>query len=72
LPVAKQPSNVKQQRAAGGQAADQPVPHHPAAGCEVEQGVGIGQADMQPVLLDMLDQRAAGAMNNALWRAGRP
>jgi hypothetical protein len=30
---------VEQQRGAGGQAGDQPVPHHPAAGGEVEQAV---------------------------------
>ena len=30
---------VEQQRRAGGEAGDQPVPHHPAAGGEVEQAV---------------------------------
>ena len=30
---------VEQQRRAGGEARDQPVPHHPAAGREVEQAV---------------------------------
>ncbi len=50
---------------------DQPVPHHPAAGGEVEQAVARLHVAMQPMLLQVLQQRAAGAVHDALRHAGR-
>src|SRR2546430_14710047 len=45
--------------------------HHPATGREVEQPVAALQVGVQQVLLVMLQQRAAGAMHDALRSAGR-
>ena len=61
---------VEHQRGAAREAADQPVPHHPAAGGEVEQPVVPVQVRVQQVLLQVLEQRAAGAVHDALRRAG--
>ena len=52
------------------QPADQPVPHHPAAGGEVEQGILALQVGVQAQLLDVLQQSAAGTVDNALGHAG--
>jgi hypothetical protein len=57
---------VEQQRRPGRQARHQPVPHHPAAGGEVEQLVAGLHVAVQAVLLDVLQQHAAGAMDDAL------
>ena len=62
---------VEQQRRARGQARDEPVPHHPAAGGEVEQPVARLDVAVQLVLLQVLQQRAAGAVHDALGHAGR-
>ena len=63
---------IKQQkRRAGGKAGYQPIPHHPAAGREVEQPVARVQVGVQAVFFHMLDQAAAGAMDNAFRDAGR-
>ena len=62
---------VEQQRRAGGEPGHQPVPHHPAAGGEVEQAVAGLQVAVQQVLLQVLQQRAAGAVHDALRHAGR-
>ena len=61
---------VEHQGGAGLQAADQPVPHHPAAGGEVEQHVVGAQVAVQAVFLGVLDQGAAGAVHDTLGRAG--
>ena len=62
---------VEDQRAARGESADEPVPHHPAAGREEEQAVVGRQVGVQQVLLAMLQQRAAHAVHDALRHAGR-
>ena len=62
---------VEQQRRAGGQAGNQPVPHHPAAGGEIEQAVAVLEAAMELLLLEVLEQRAAGRMHDAFRDAGR-
>jgi len=46
--------------------------HHPAAGREVEQAVAGLQVGVQPVFLQVLQQRAARAVDDALRDAGRP
>ena len=51
--------------------ADQPVPHHPAAGGEVEHALAGPRVGVQAVLLDVLQQRAAGAVHDRLGHAGR-
>ena len=61
---------VKQQRGAGGEAGNQPVPHHPAAGCEIEQPVARAHVAVQLVLLEVLEQHAAVAMDDALGHTG--
>ncbi len=60
---------VEHQRGAARQAAHQPVPHHPAAGGEVEEAIVPVQVRVQQVLLQVLEQRAAGAVDDALGRA---
>ncbi len=52
------------------QAGDQPVPHHPAAGGEVEQHVVLAQVAVQQMLADVLQQDAAGPVHDALRLAG--
>ena len=53
-----------------GQARNQPVPHHPAAGGEVEHPVAAVSGRVQLVFLQVLQQRAAGAVHDAFRRAG--
>ena len=61
---------VKHHGAPARQCADQPVPHHPAAGREEEEPVVAGKAHVQPVFLQVLEQRAADAVHDALRLAG--
>ncbi len=49
----------------------QPVPHHPTGRRVVEEAVAGAQIGVQPLLLQVLEQRAAGAVHDALGRAGR-
>ena len=62
---------VEEQRRLGRQRRDQPVPHHPAAGREVEDAVAAPRcrsgADAPS---GARDQRAAGTVNDALGDAG--
>ena len=60
---------VEHQGGAQGQAGNQPVPHHPAAGGVVEQSVVEPKVGMQAQLLDVLQQGAADAVDNALGHA---
>ena len=62
---------VEQQRRLRRERRDQPVPHHPAAGREVEDAIAGLDVAVELVLLEVLDQRAAGAMDDALGDAGR-
>ena len=62
---------VEQQRGTRGEAGDQPVPHHPAAGGEIEEPVGGLCVGIQHMLAQMLEQDAAGAMNDAFGNARR-
>ena len=65
---------VQHDSAARRQAGNQPIPHHPTAGGEEEQVVLALQIHMQHMLFQMLQQRAANAVNDALRftrRAGR-
>jgi len=61
---------VKNQRGASSEAADQPVPHHPAAGREIKKAIVAADVGVQGMLLGMLDQRATNAMHDALRYAG--
>ena len=58
-------------RGAGREPRDQPVPHHPAAGGEVEQSVVRSEVGVQHQLLEVLQQRAAGSVHHALGQSGR-
>ena len=64
-------SVVQHQRRFRGERRDQPVPHHPAAGREVEDAIAGADVAVQLVLLQVLEQRAAGAVHDALRHAGR-
>jgi hypothetical protein len=59
------------QRFLAGEAADQPVPHHPAAGSIVEHAVSRAGVAVEAVLLDVLEQGASGAVDDRLGLAGR-
>ena len=61
---------IEQQRRLGGERTDQPVPHHPAASGGIEHPVAPPDIAVQRVLLHVLQQRAAGAVDDALGRAG--
>ena len=52
------------------QATDQPIPHHPSAGGEIEQGVIFTDISMELELFGLLQQGAAGPVNNAFGLAG--
>ncbi len=62
---------VEQQRSAGGEPRRKPVPHHPAAGREKEQPVAGLDVAVQPMLFDVLQQRAARAVDDAFRHARR-
>ena len=62
---------VEQERRARRERRHEPVPHHPAAGREVEDAIAGLHVAVQLVLLQVLQQRAAGAVDDALGHAGR-
>ena len=62
---------IQHQRCTAGEARHQPVPHHPAAGGEVEERVLGSNIAVQPVLLQVLNERATRPMDNALGHTGR-
>ena len=64
-------SVVEHDGRAFGQRRDQPVPHHPAAGGEVEQPIAGADVAVQAQLLVVLQQHAAGAVHQRLGQAGR-
>ena len=64
-------SVVEHDGRAFGQRRDQPVPHHPAAGGEVEQPIAGADVAVQAQLLVVRQQHAAGAMDQRLGQAGR-
>ncbi len=61
---------VQHDRGAQRERARQPVPHHPAAGGEVEHAVVAPDVHVQRVLLEMLEQRAPRPVHQALGQAG--
>ena len=61
---------IEAERRPAAQRRGEPVPHHPAAGGEVEHPIALVHVAVQPVLLQMLQQRAAGAMDDAFGFAG--
>ena len=62
---------VQDDRRLRSERAGEPVPHHPAAGREEEQPVARLHVGVQPMFLQVLQQRAAGAVDDALRHAGR-
>ena len=62
---------VEQDGRARRQHRHQPVPHHPAERREVEDAIARLDVAVELVLLEVLDQRAAGAVDDALGDAGR-
>ncbi len=62
---------VEHQRRAPRQRRDQPVPHHPAAGREVEGPVARPDVAVQQVLLGVRQKGAARAVHQRLGRARR-
>ena len=63
---------IEQEGRARGQPRNQPVPHHPAAGRVIEQAVALPEIGMQAVLLDVLQQGPAGAVNDRFGHARGP
>ncbi len=61
---------IEQQCGAGGERTDLPVPHHPAAGCKVEEHVVRFKVSVQYQFLQVLQQGATSAVNDALRFAG--
>jgi hypothetical protein len=61
----------KDQRGAGRQAAHEPIPHHPATRREIEEPLVRLQIRVELMFLQMLNERPAGAVHDALWHAGR-
>ena len=61
----------KYERRAGSQAANQPVPHHPATRREVKQLICACNTGMQHMFFDLLQQRSTMTMNDALRNARR-
>ena len=61
---------VEHQRTAACEPRDQPVPHHPAGGGKEEEAILAAEVAVQPVFLQMLQQRAADAVDDALRRPG--
>ena len=59
----------EQQRRLRGERAHEPVPHHPAAGGEVEDAIPGLHVAMQQVLLQVHQQDAARAVHDALGHA---
>src|ERR1700738_661339 len=51
------------------EARNEPVPHHPAASGEKEEPLAWAQIAVQPMVLEMLEERAAGAMHDAFRHA---
>jgi hypothetical protein len=60
---------VQHQGGPHAQAADQPVPHHPAAGGEVEQHILAPQIAVQQVFLELVGENAGMALDHALGLA---
>ena len=50
----------------------EPVPHHPPAGGEVEEGIAGAHVRVEAVLLEVLEQGPAGAVDDALRSTGGP
>ena len=61
---------VQHDRRTDSETADQPVPHHPAAGRVVEHAAVAAQVTMQHMFLQVLQQRAAMPVHHALGQAG--
>ena len=63
---------VQKHRRARSQDGDEPVPHHPSQGREVEHPVARLHVRVQALLLQMLQQHPAGAVDDALGRPRGP
>ena len=62
---------VEQQRRLCGERRDVPVPHHPGARRKIENAIAGLDVSVQHVLLEMLQQRPARTVNDALRRPCR-
>ena len=68
---ARAPRRRRARRSRRPRGGDEPVPHHPAAGREVEDPVVGAEVGVQDQLLEVLEERAARAVHHALGQAGR-
>src|SRR4051794_30329268 len=64
-------SVIEEQRRPRGEPADEPVPHHPAAGREIEEPVLALEIAVEQMLAQVLEEDAARAMHDAFGNAGR-
>ena len=69
--ISKGRAVIQNQRCTAGKPRDQPVPHHPATGSEVEEGVLWPNVTVKLVFLQVLNERAARPMHNTLGHTGR-
>ena len=66
------PGSRRRERSRVGQeAADEEVPHHPAGGREPEEPVAGARVDVEPDLLQVLEEDAALPVDDRLRQAGR-
>ena len=61
---------IKNQGCPNGQGCGQPVPHHPAAGGEIEDGVFSFQIGMQKQFFQLVEQNTACTLDHAFGQAG--
>src|SRR5690554_4364654 len=54
-----------------GEAAREPIPHHPAAGGEIKEAIERLDPGVEAMLLKMLKERPTLAVDDAFWFSGR-
>ena len=60
---------VEDDGGAGSEAGDEPMPHHPGAGREIEEAVTWFDVAMEEVFLSVLEKGAEGAVDDGLGGA---
>src|SRR5689334_6624277 len=63
-------SVVEDQRRAAGERGDRPIPHHPSRRGVKKETIARREVAVQAMLLEMLEERTAVPMNDALRHSG--
>ena len=63
-------SIVEDYSCAGSEGGDEPMPHHPSRGCEVEHSIAGPNVTVEDVLFFVLDQGSGCRMDDAFWCSG--